>query len=54
MDARKIPARFEKINVLDSHDPTFDIVSQENEIVTMKYGGLFLLSQRGRRPLRFL
>jgi hypothetical protein len=21
-------------------DPTFDIVSQENEIVTMKYGGL--------------
>jgi hypothetical protein len=40
MDARKIPARFEKINVLDSHDPTFDIVSQENEIVTMKYGGL--------------
>ena len=40
MDERKIPARFEKRNVLDPHDPIFDIVSQENEIVTMKYGGL--------------
>jgi hypothetical protein len=46
MDARKIPARFEKINVLDSHDPTFDIVSQENEIVTMKYGGLDFIALR--------
>ena len=31
MDERKIPARFEKRNVFDSHDPSFDIVSQESE-----------------------
>jgi hypothetical protein len=36
MDEREIPARFEKRNVPDPNDPMFDIVSQENEIVTMK------------------
>ena len=50
MDERKIPARFEKRNVLDSHDPIFDIVIQQNEIVTMKYGGhaLALISGSGQ------
>ncbi len=55
MDERKVPPSFEKRNVLDSHDPTFDIISQENEIVTMSYGGLAFLALRSgrRRPLRF-
>ena len=44
MDERTTTARFEKRNVLDAHDPTFDIVIQQNEIVTMKYGRLALLS----------
>jgi hypothetical protein len=39
MDERVIPVGFEKRNVLNPHDPRFDIVSQENEIVTRKYGG---------------
>ena len=39
MDERKILARFEKRNILDSNDPMFDIIIQQNEIVTMKYGG---------------
>jgi hypothetical protein len=54
MDERIILARFEKRNVRDPHDPTFDIVSQENEIVTMKYGGLAFLALRSgsRRLLR--
>jgi hypothetical protein len=33
MDERTLTARFEKRNVLDPHDPTFDIVIQQNEIV---------------------
>ena len=55
MDERKIPARFEKRNVLDPHDPTFDIVSQENEVAPMKYDGLAFLALRSgsRRRLRF-
>jgi hypothetical protein len=55
MDERKIPARFEKRNVFDPHDPTFDTVSQENEIVPMKYDGLAFLAFRSgsRRRLRF-
>ena len=44
MHERAIAARFEKRNVLDAHDPTFDIVIQQNEIVTVKYGRLALLS----------
>mgnify|MGYP003694496147 CR=1 FL=1 len=36
MDKRKIPARFEKSNVINPHNPTFDIVGQENEIIVMK------------------
>jgi len=50
MDERKIPVGFEKRNVLNPHDPIFDIVSQENEIVTMKYGGhaLALISVSGQ------
>jgi hypothetical protein len=57
MDKRKIVARFEKRNILDPKDPKSDIVSQENEIVTMKYGGhaLALISgsghQRRHEPL---
>jgi hypothetical protein len=39
MDKRRILVRFEKRNILDPKDPRSDIVSQENEIVTMKYGG---------------
>jgi len=39
MGDRKILVGFEKRNVLDPHDPMFDFVIQENEIVTMKYGG---------------
>jgi hypothetical protein len=39
MDERKIPVGFQKRNVLGSHHRTFHIVSQENEIVTTKYGG---------------
>jgi hypothetical protein len=38
MDERKFPVGFEKRNVLGSHHRTFHIVSQENEIVTIKYG----------------
>ena len=34
MDERKILARFEKRNILDSNDPVFDIIIQQNEIVT--------------------
>ena len=50
MDERKIPVRVEKRNVLNPHDPIYDIVSQENEIVTMKYGGhaLALISGSGQ------
>ena len=44
MHERKIPTRFEKRNVLGPHDPTFDIVSQKDEIVTIKYGGQALLA----------
>jgi hypothetical protein len=39
MGERKILARFEKRNILDSNDPVFDIIIQQNEIVTTKYGG---------------
>ena len=55
MDERTIKARFKKRNVLDAHDPTFDIVIQQNEIVTMKYGRLaFLALHSGsRQALRF-
>jgi hypothetical protein len=53
MDERTITARFEKRNVLDAYDPTFDLVIQQNEIVTMKYGGLaFLALHSGSRRLR--
>ena len=50
MDERKIPVGFEKRNVLGSHHRTFHIVCQENEIVTMKYGGhaLALISGSGQ------
>jgi hypothetical protein len=50
MDERKTPVCFEKRNVLNSHDPIYDIVSQENEIVAMKYGGhaLALISGNGQ------
>jgi hypothetical protein len=49
MDERKIPVGFEKRNVLNPHDPIFGIVSQESEIVTIKYGGhtLALISGSG-------
>ena len=55
MDKRTITERFEERNVLDPHDPTFDIVIQQNEIVTKKYFGLaFLALHSGsRRSLRF-
>ena len=52
MDERTITARFEKRNVLDAHDPTFDIVIQQNEIVTMKYRR-FALHSGSRQALRF-
>jgi hypothetical protein len=50
MDERKTPARFEERDALNPHDPRFDIVSQENEIVTIKYGGhaLALISGSGQ------
>ena len=52
MDERKILARFEKRNILDSNDPVFDIIIQQNEIVTTKYGGdaLALISGSGQAP----
>jgi hypothetical protein len=54
MHERKIPPRFEKRNILDPHDPRFDIVSQENEIVTIKYGGHALaLISGSQQALRF-
>ena len=37
MDERKILVRLQEENVPDFHDPTLDIVSQENEIVTTEY-----------------
>jgi hypothetical protein len=43
MDERGIPERFENGNVLDPREPTFAIVGQENETVTMKYVWLFFL-----------
>lgn len=47
MDKRKIPARFEESNVIDLDNPTFGIVGQENEIITMKpYSGLASLILR--------
>jgi len=41
---------FEKRNILDSNDPMFDIIIQQNEIVTTKYGGdaLALISGSGQ------
>jgi hypothetical protein len=50
MEKRKILAPFEKRNMPDSTDPRFDIVSQENEIVTMNYGGhaLALITGSGK------
>jgi hypothetical protein len=55
MGDRKILVGFEKRNVLDPHDPMFDMVIQQNEIVTKKYVGLaFLALHSGsRRSLRF-
>ena len=55
MDERMIKARFKKRNVLDPYDPTFHTVSQQNEIVAMKYRGLaFLALHSGsRQALRF-
>jgi hypothetical protein len=55
MDERKIPVGFEKRNVLGSHHRTFRIVSQENEIVRMKYGGFAFpaLCSARRRLCRF-
>jgi hypothetical protein len=55
MDERKILARFEKRNIFDPNDPKSDIVSQQNEIITAKYGRLaFLALRNGRkRLLRF-
>jgi hypothetical protein len=43
MDERGIPERLENGNVLDPREPTFAIVGQENEIVTMKYVWLVFL-----------
>jgi hypothetical protein len=52
MDKRKILARFEKRNVFDPNDPMFDIVIQQNEIVTMKFCGLALaLHSESRQAL---
>jgi hypothetical protein len=52
-ESQEDTARFEKRNVLDAYDPTFDLVIQQNEIVTMKYGGLaFLAHHSGSRRLR--
>ena len=55
MHERTIAARFEKRNVLDAHDPTFDIVIQQNEIGTIKYGRFAFLSLHSgsRQALRF-
>jgi hypothetical protein len=54
MDERKSPVGFEKRNVLNPHDPRFAIVSQENEIVTIKYGGRALALNGGSgQTLRF-
>jgi hypothetical protein len=38
---------FEKRNVLDSHDPVLSIPKQENEIVSMEYGGFTFRSHPG-------
>jgi hypothetical protein len=37
MDERTIKVRFKKRNILDPYDPTFPAVSQQNEIIAMKY-----------------
>jgi hypothetical protein len=47
MHERKIPTCFEKRNVLDPHDPTFEIVSQEHKMITIKYSGQSLLALVG-------
>jgi hypothetical protein len=55
MNEGTIAPRFEKRNVLNAHDPTFDGVIQQNEIVTMEYRRLAFLSlhSRSRQALRF-
>ena len=44
MNEGTIAPRFEKRNVLNAHDPTFDVVIQQNEIVTTEYRRLAFLS----------
>jgi hypothetical protein len=54
MHERTIPPRLQKRDVLDPHDPRFAIVSQENEIVTIKCGEHALALNSGRgQALRF-
>lgn len=50
MDERGIPERLKNGNVIDLREPTFAIVSQENEIVRIKYGGhaRALISESGQ------
>jgi hypothetical protein len=50
MDERGIPERLENGNVLEPREPTFAIVGQENETVTMKYVWLVFLF---RNPIWF-
>ena len=56
MDKRKIPARFEKSDVVNPHNPRLDIVGQENKIVAIKQiSWLVSFTHRieRRQPLRF-
>jgi hypothetical protein len=46
MHERGILERLENGNVLDPRKPTFAMVGQENEIVTMKYVLIALLTLR--------
>ena len=46
MDERGILERLENENVLDPRKPTFAMVGQDNEIVTMKYVWIALLTLR--------
>jgi hypothetical protein len=50
MDERGIPECLKNGNVIDPREPTFAMVSQENEIVRIKYGGhaLALISGSGQ------
>ncbi|MFZ0712267.1 MAG: hypothetical protein WAM53_19660 [Terrimicrobiaceae bacterium] len=48
MNERTIQLRFEKGNVAEPDEAAFDVVGDEDEIITMKCSGLAFLALHGR------